>query len=42
MAKRRRFAAAFKAPAVLAAVREGKTVQQIAAQPGVHANQVGQ
>ena len=34
MGKRRRFTAKFKARVALAALREDKTLQQIAAQPG--------
>ena len=40
MAKRRRFTASFKARVALAALREDRTLQQIAAQHSVHPNQV--
>ena len=42
MGKRRRFTAKFKARVALAALREDKTLQQIAAQHGLHPNQVSQ
>ena len=42
MGKRRRFTAKFKARVALAALREDKTLRQIAAQHGLHPNQVSQ
>ena len=38
MGKRRRFKSKFKARVALAALREDKTLQQIAVQHGLHSN----
>jgi len=42
MSKRRRFTAEFKARVVRAALREDKTISQLASEYGVHPNQISE